>query len=662
MTLVVLRGHRRWGPRAPAAPPDLDAAVRLAARALALLSVLALVPVLALTGDAPAPVRAGGALGLLWLGWWWSGIGRGHRLVPAGEALTVVALAAVALAVADVEVVLAVVYAGCCLTLLGCGRRAATLILLGFTAAYLAAAAIGHPPGRLELSPAAVTGLLPGLPLAAVLTQLVREALGRRQRALRLAAILDEAVVAIGAAAGAASVWRAAGRAASRLGRETVRGDQVFATGTAALATTLSGADALRVVVVPGTAPAPLRRRLRQGGRVPRGDPAQDQLVRALALTSAGPHLLLFPIPFPAGDWATVAVATARPLAAELAATWRCLAAAVSAELSRVTVVEAAIASEARFRAFVESASDLIVAIDEGGGLLYVSPSVESFLGRPLDLADPPEWQRLVHPDDLAALRASVGAAYGAPGPGLPVDCRLLARDGGWRSFDVVPTNLLADPDAGAMVVTLRDISDRVTLEDQLRHQALHDPLTGLANRALLRDRLEHALAARERGHRALVLLLLDLDHFKDINDSFGHEAGDQVLLEMTRRIRSCLRTSDTCARLGGDEFAILIEDAAAPDVGQALAGRILEALRRPIVVSDRVRVTTGASVGITIAAAGAVEAKTLLQECDLALYRAKAEGRGRFVVYEATLGDETGRPPAAPAAGARSSAPTPSA
>ena len=311
------------------------------------------------------------------------------------------------------------------------------------------------------------------------------------------------------------------------------------------------------------------------------------------------------------------------------------LAVAVGDAIRREDEARALATSEARMRAFVESAPDLVVATDLDRRLVYASPSVESFLGHRLPPLDPVGAAVVIHPDDVEALRTTMAETRQRPGPGSPVDCRLRGRDGGWHMFDVVSTNLLDDPSARVMVLTMRDITDRLELEDQLRHQAFHDPLTGLANRVLLRDRLDHALVARVRKGRHVVLLYLDLDDFKQVNDTLGHAVGDGVLLEVTRRIQSCLRPGDTFARIGGDEFAILIEGAPGSSAGELLAARIGEVLTDPVSLGDGASVHTACSIGIVSSERRPRNATLLLRDADIALYAAKAGGKARYVVYQ---------------------------
>ncbi|HUY96981.1 MAG TPA: diguanylate cyclase [Verrucomicrobiae bacterium] len=630
------------GPRLPE-PFSVRDALGEEARGVALLSVVVLAGLIVWASSQPGWLRALGLLGLLLLGWRWAAP-RGRHLpaAPAGL-IDLGSLLLATLATGNPALALGVVYAAAGLGSLEAGRRLAAGRMVAVVAVYLVAAALTGTAGG---PVAAVTAVIPGLPLVTALGQLLREAADRR-RSDRRAARVRALAADLGAHPTVAAVVAAARRGVRELVGDGPAPDVMLVTDSVQLIRELGELPGLPRPVAGGSDPGPgVPPRLRRAGEVTRSDPCWEGCARLLGLAPDARRLLVAPLPLSAtegGPWATLAVASPARLSAGATDAWHQLTDQLGRSLERAWVFQIVAGSEARFRAFVESTSDLIIAVDRTGRLVYASSSVPQFLGRPLDLDEPPPWQRLVHPDDVAAVRASFVTALQRPGPGLPVDCRLLARDGGWRSFDVVPTNLLDHPGAGAMVLNLRDISERVELEAQLRHQALHDPLTGLANRVLLRDRLEHALAARERVPHRLVLLLLDLDHFKYVNDTFGHEAGDQVLLEVTRRIRRCLRGSDTCARLGGDEFAILVEDAGGPETGAVLAARILVALRRPVRVSETVRVTMAASVGIAEAVEGPVDPRQLLQACDIALYSAKAQGRGRYVVHAPGLEERTG-------------------
>jgi diguanylate cyclase (GGDEF)-like protein len=199
---------------------------------------------------------------------------------------------------------------------------------------------------------------------------------------------------------------------------------------------------------------------------------------------------------------------------------------------------------------------------------------------------------------------------------------------------DVVLTGglLLATTAMCALIARNHSLTDadRRRYEEQLQHMAFHDPLTGLVNRSLFVDRVDHALAGRERSHRPVAVLFCDLDDFKGINDSFGHTIGDQVLIAVAERLRGCVRAADTPARFGGDEFAILLEDLAGPEDAGATADRILEAFQYPVQAGGT-DVSVQASVGVAVADVRIGSTDELLRQADLAMYAAKAAGKRRW-------------------------------
>ena len=209
--------------------------------------------------------------------------------------------------------------------------------------------------------------------------------------------------------------------------------------------------------------------------------------------------------------------------------------------------------------------------------------------------------------------------------------------DGQWRTVDVVITNLLDEPDVGAIVLNGRDVTERHALEQELNHQAFHDTLTGLANRALFLDRLSHAMDRGDRGADPVAVLFLDLDDFKTVNDSFGHPAGDQLLVAVAERIRSATRPGDTVARFGGDEFAVLVESGTMPEAAEAVAERITEALAPTFRVQTN-DVAMRASIGIALGQRPQETPDDLLRDADLAMYLAKRNGKGRFEMYRPNM------------------------
>jgi diguanylate cyclase (GGDEF)-like protein/PAS domain S-box-containing protein len=297
---------------------------------------------------------------------------------------------------------------------------------------------------------------------------------------------------------------------------------------------------------------------------------------------------------------------------------------------------------EARYRALVEHipAVTYIDAVDEVSSAVYMSPQVEAMLGYAPEewLVDPSFFLKLLHPGDRERVLAE-NERTNRSGEPFDMEYRLIARDGRtiWVRDEAV---LVKDGDRplywqGVMT----DVTERKALEERLRHQALHDHLTGLPNRTLLMDRLAHALVRAERRETKVAVLFMDLDNFKYINDSMSHEAGDRLLVEVAERLRDCLRAEDTVARLGGDEFAILLEDLGREQEATAVASQVAQALRTPILVDDReIFVTT--SIGIAFGSSGEDRPEVLLREADVAMYRAKAGGKDNHAVYHPEMGE----------------------
>jgi len=287
-------------------------------------------------------------------------------------------------------------------------------------------------------------------------------------------------------------------------------------------------------------------------------------------------------------------------------------------------------ASEERHRALAEHATDLVAVVDAGGVITYASPSYARILGYPPEMLEGAEALALVHPDDLARVREDIARRVAEGGVGY-AEYRVRHADGSWRTIEVTTNNRLHDPAILGIIATARDVTARRAGEELLQHQALHDALTGLPNRALLNDRLAHALAVAARERASLALFLMDLDRFKEVNDTLGHDAGDVLLREVGRRVQSALRASDTVARLGGDEFAMLLPGADAASATEA-ARKILSALVEPVTLHEQV-VIVGGSVGIALYPDHGEDAAALLRHADVAMYAVK-RGGGGYAVY----------------------------
>ncbi len=336
---------------------------------------------------------------------------------------------------------------------------------------------------------------------------------------------------------------------------------------------------------------------------------------------------------------AIVEVATPLPLDDEVRRSLRVLASQVSLALERLLLTEALHlrALDARFRALVQTASDVITIVDLDGTVHFASPAVSVMLGWEADEIEGHPFTDLVHPEDRDVVVRFLDAALTQQGATRPVVFRMRHRSHTWRNVETIGNNLLDDPNVGGFALTTRDVTERVHLEQQLRHQAFHDALTGLANRALFADRVGHALSSRRPRQDRLAVLLLDLDEFKTVNDGLGHAAGDQMLVEIGERLRTCVRAGDTVARFGGDEFAVLLERVRDADEAIEVADRVLDHLSRPVTIGDR-KLSISASIGIAIETIEHADPDVLIRDADAAMYAAKRQGRNRHRLFEPSM------------------------
>jgi diguanylate cyclase (GGDEF)-like protein/PAS domain S-box-containing protein len=293
--------------------------------------------------------------------------------------------------------------------------------------------------------------------------------------------------------------------------------------------------------------------------------------------------------------------------------------------------------AEARFNALIRNTADVIAVVKPDGTVTYVTPTAERIFGfLACDLIGQ-RLEELVAFDDRARLREFLAHDLGKHGASAAMEARVPRVDEERsRVVEIHGTNMEAEPAIGGRLLNLRDMTDRKGMEEQLKRMALHDPLTLLANRSLFRDRLEHSVAVSKRNGRGLAVICVDLDNFKEINDTHGHATGDRVLHRSAQRLVKATRSGDTVARLGGDEFAVLVENLTGREPVLEIAARIVASLQDPLDIPGA-NAAVAASVGIAFSESGdGVE--ELMRNADVAMYAAKSGGKGRYVVYEPSM------------------------
>jgi diguanylate cyclase (GGDEF)-like protein/PAS domain S-box-containing protein len=295
-------------------------------------------------------------------------------------------------------------------------------------------------------------------------------------------------------------------------------------------------------------------------------------------------------------------------------------------------------ASERRFRDFAEAAGEYVWEIDRDGRYTFVSQRVEVVIGyrpeelfgrRPYDFMPPGEAERL---QELIAEALRTGQSL------RNVEYRSLTRSGSlaWLLASAVPI-FAADGRVNGLRGTVMDITERKRAEARIEELATRDPLTGLPNRLLLADRLAQGIAGAVRSGETLAVLFIDLDHFKQINDTLGHQVGDHLLKEVARRLSAVVRKDDTLARLGGDEFVIVLEGLRSIEDVAQIAQKVLHALGQPFAV-DGHELHTAGSVGIALHPADGTDASTLMRNADIAMYAAKSSGRKNYQFFSAEM------------------------
>jgi len=659
-------------------------------RRLLLAASLAYLPVAVVAavsaGARPLGLRVAAVASASWLAWWWVR-GRDRDDLPLAvlpvEVAALVALLAVPGSRFDVSGLLfmALAYRASYGSTATAVRTSALFLLGSLTATVL----VSEPGG---LRPTQLASQLVDVVITVVMVRLVGSTLAKFDLLRARETVLSRARGALVAATGTDVIARAALEAAAGL-LETDRGvefrlvlagpdgptvlapgrdgggpETVLAPGEAGGPETVrtpgeaGGPETVRTpgeaggpetVRTPGeaggpeTVPAPGRAGNRSAAAVAPagpGNPPRWDVAALAGLLEDGSGRATLTVPLRAKDEVKGAIlaAHAAPLPDGATGGLEALAAEVALALDNVGLAEDLARREARFRSLVQNASDVICIGDAAGTITYISPAVERVLGEP-----PERWVGrpgldAVHPDDLPAAEAALGALLGRAGSTRCARYRIAHADGSWRWLEVTSTNLLHDPGVRGIVANIRDVTERQEFEEQLTRHAFHDPLTGLANRALFRDRIEHALATSALDGDEVAVLMVDLDNFKTVNDSLGHTRGDAVLVEVAGRLTASLRPADTVARLGGDEFAVLLEGAPREEV-LATADRVGAALAAPLAV-DGTDVPVTASIGVATGARAGHDAEDLLRNAATAMYAAKEAGKARWAEFEPAMRD----------------------
>lgn len=349
--------------------------------------------------------------------------------------------------------------------------------------------------------------------------------------------------------------------------------------------------------------------------------------------------LLLTPLLFQQTFQALILVTSDTPIVDEFWGGMEALSAQITLALDSVELAKDLHRrrGEARFRSLVQYASDIVTVIDEEGIIRYESPAVQRILGYVPEQLIGTSTSSITHPDDIVLLQNFFRKVIGTSGSAPSVELRLRHRNGNWTHVEIAGSNLLHDPNVGGVVLNTRDISERKRFEEELQHQAFHDPLTNLPNRALFMARLEHTLSRPHRSPGSTAIIFLDLDGFKYVNDTLGHEIGDQLLISVAERLSGCIRPGDTAARFGGDEFTVLIEDIAHESVVTEIAQHIIMGLQAPFAIRHHEMFIT-ASIGIAINTNANDASIDLLRYADTAMYAAKLSGKGQFKLFDTSM------------------------
>ena len=300
-------------------------------------------------------------------------------------------------------------------------------------------------------------------------------------------------------------------------------------------------------------------------------------------------------------------------------------------------VTQALEASEGRFKALTESAMDIVTVLDVNGVIVYQSPSVAHLLGHePGDMIGLSQFD-IIHRDDVEPMRDMFRELIAHGEMKRPLEFRVRNSAGIWRTLESVGKNCLDIPAIGGIIVNTRDVTDRKAIQERIQHLAYHDALTGLPNRLLMQDRISQAISRAGRSEKRFAVMFIDIDNFKNINDSLGHDAGDDLLRQVAKRLTESVRSHDTIARQGGDEFIVLLDQLEGHQGATRVAQKILDALRAAFLVGGADQHVSG-SIGVALYPEDGHDAPTLLKNADTAMFHGKSLGKNTYQFFTAQM------------------------
>lgn len=319
------------------------------------------------------------------------------------------------------------------------------------------------------------------------------------------------------------------------------------------------------------------------------------------------------------------------------------LSRAIRYAIERKSAEEALRSSEERYALATQGANDGIWDWDLQAGHVYYSDRWKSMLGYEQNAltADPEQWFSLAHPDDREELETKLRVHIEGGTNHFEHEYRMKHKDGTYRWMHSRGLAVYdRDGNAYRMAGSQTDATERKSSEEKLMKSALYDSLTGLPNRSLLAERLQHLIDGAERRQAGFAVLFLDFDRFKLVNDNYGHDVGDQLLIQVAERVRSALRPTDTLARLGGDEFVALAEDVKSPRDASIVADRILKTVSDPFIIDD-ISLSMSMSIGIAMSNGNDGKPDDFLRDADTAMYRAKTAGKARYELFDLHMGSQ---------------------